>query len=82
LSSVRIRRLSEAAAERLAIEIRQRLESLPGPNLVPCWTTRKTSQALSRELGRHDSFIRAMEVLADGKLATVSPQAVRFSPTS
>ena len=65
-----------AAAEGLAIEIRQRLQSLPGPNLVPCWTTRKTSQALSRELGRHDSFIRAMEVLADGKLAVADDHRV------
>jgi WD40 repeat protein len=65
-----------AAAERLASEIRQRLQSLPGPNLVPCWTTRKTSQALSRELGRHDSFIRAMEVLADGKLAVADDHRV------
>ncbi|MFY9928119.1 MAG: hypothetical protein WAK82_08965 [Streptosporangiaceae bacterium] len=65
-----------AAAERLAVEIRQRLQSLPGPNLVPCWTTRKTSQALSRELGRHDSFIRAMEVLTDGRLAVVDDHRV------
>jgi WD40 repeat protein len=64
------------AAERLAIDIRGRLQSLPGPNLVPCWTTRKTSQALSGELGRHDSFIRAMEVLADGKLAVADDDHV------
>jgi WD40 repeat protein len=65
-----------AAAERLAVEIRQHLQSLPGPNLVPCWTTRETSQALSGELGRHDSFIRAMEVLADGKLAVADDHRV------
>ncbi len=64
------------AAERLAIDIRGRLQSLPGPNLVPCWTTRKASQALSGELGRHDSFIRAVEVLADGRVAVADDDHV------
>jgi len=64
------------AAKRLASDIRGRLQSLPGPNLVPCWTTRKTSQALSGELGRHDSFIRAMELLADGRLVVADDDHV------
>lgn len=57
------------AADRLAAEILSRLQLLPGPALTPRWTTRQTSKALSGQLGRHDSFIRAMELLADRRVA-------------
>jgi WD40 repeat protein len=56
------------AADRLADGLRLRLQALSGPNLVPVWTTRKTSRALSVELGRHDDFIRDMALMADGRL--------------
>ena len=44
--------------------------SQPGPGLVPLWTTRRASRALSVELGRHDGPVRAVAVLPDGRVVT------------
>ena len=54
----------------LAEKIRSRLQSRPGPGLIPRWTTRRASRALSSELGRHDGGVYAVAVLADGKVVT------------
>ena len=61
---------AELAEDDLADDIRSRLQSRPGPGLVPRWTTRRASRALSGELGRHDGAVRAVAVLADGRVVT------------
>ena len=61
---------AELAEDDLAEEIRSRLQSRPGPGLVPRWTTRRASRALSGELGRHDGTVVAVAVLADGRVVT------------
>ena len=61
---------AELAEDDLAEDIRGRLQSRSGPCLVPRWTTRRASRALSGELGRHDGPVRAVAVLADGRVVT------------
>ena len=61
---------AELGADDLAEEIRSRLLSLPGPCLVPRWTTRRISRAMSGELGRHSGPVRAVAVLANGRVVT------------
>ena len=61
---------AELAEDDLAEDIRSRLQSRPGPGLVPRWTTRRASRALSGELGRHDGRVAAVAVLADGRVVT------------
>ena len=61
---------AELAEDDLAEDIRSRLPSRPGPRLVPRWTTRRVGRALSGELGRHDGRVRAVAVLADGRVVT------------
>jgi hypothetical protein len=58
------------AEDDLAEDIRSRLQSRSGPRLVPVWTTHQASRALSGELGRHDDWVRAVAVLADGRVVT------------
>jgi len=58
------------AEDSLADDIRGRLQSLPGPGLVPQWTTRRASRALSSELGRHYGPVNAVAVLPDGRVVT------------
>jgi hypothetical protein len=62
--------VAEFTEDDLADNIRSRLQSRPGPGLVPRWTTRRASRALSGELGRHDGAVRAVAVLADGRVVT------------
>jgi WD40 repeat protein len=61
---------AELAADDLAEEIRNRLQSRPGLRLVPQRTTRQASRALSGELGRHDDQLWAVAVLPDGRVVT------------
>ena len=61
---------AELAEDDLAEKIRSRMQSRPGRCPVPRWTTRRASRALSAELGRHDSWVNAVTVLADGRVVT------------
>ena len=61
---------AELGEDRLASDLRARLRSQPGPGLVPLWTTRRASRALSVELGRHDGGVGAVAVLPDGRVVT------------
>jgi hypothetical protein len=58
------------AEDDLAEDIRGRLQSRPGRRLVPVWTTRRASRALTGELGRHHGPVQAVAVLADGRVVT------------
>jgi WD40 repeat protein len=62
--------LAEFGENSLADDARARLRALDGPRLVPLWTTRRASRALAAEVGRHDSYIRAVAVLPDGRVAS------------
>ena len=57
---------AELVEDELAEDLRRDLHSRPSQSLVPMWTTRRTSRALSLELGGHDGTVRAVAVLADG----------------
>jgi hypothetical protein len=61
---------AELAEDDLAYEIHGRLQSRPGSCLLPRWTTRRVSPALSGELGRHDGPVRAVAVLPGGRVVT------------
>ena len=61
---------AELGEDDLAEEIRSRLRSRPGSGLVPRWTTRRASRALSSELGRDVGVVNAVAVLADGRVVT------------
>lgn len=61
---------AELADDDLAEDIRSRLHVRPGPCLVPRWTTRQASWALSAELGRRDGWVWALAVLGDGRVVT------------
>ena len=63
---------AELGQARVADEARHYLQfrSGSGPCLLPQWTTRHASRALSAELGRHDAGVTALAVLADGRLVT------------
>jgi hypothetical protein len=61
---------AELGEDRLANDLRARLRSQPDPVLVPIWTTRRTSHALSTELGRHDGPVTAVAGLPDGRLVS------------
>ncbi len=61
---------AELTNDDLADAIRNRLESRSGPGLVPRWTTRRASPALSGELGRHYRSVQAAAVLADRWIVT------------
>ena len=61
---------AELAQDDLAEAIRSRLMSQAGPRLVPMWTTRRASRALSGELGRHHHPVAAVAVLADGRVVS------------
>jgi len=60
----------ELSEDYLADEIRGRLQSKPGRRLVPHWTTRRTSLAVSVDLGQSDSWVWALSVLPDARLVT------------
>ena len=58
-------------AEGLASDLRARLRSQPDPGLIPVWTTRRTSRALSAQLGRHDDGpVYAVAGLPDGRVVS------------
>jgi hypothetical protein len=61
---------AELGEDRLASDLRGRLRSQPGSGLIPIWTTRRTSRALSAELGRHDDLVLAVAVLLDGRVVS------------
>ena len=61
---------AELGEDRLAGDLRARLRSQPGSGLVPLWTTRRVSRALSVELGRHDGPVAAVAVLPDGRVVS------------
>jgi hypothetical protein len=61
---------TELGEDRLASDLRARLRSQPDPGLIPIWTTRRTSRALSVELGRHNSWVEAVAVLPDGRVVS------------
>ena len=61
---------AELAEDSLANDLRARLLSQPGVGLVPRWTTRRASRALSGELGRHDGGVLAVAVLPDGRVVS------------
>jgi WD40 repeat protein len=61
---------AELAEDDLAEQFRSRLQSRPGPGLVPRWTTRRASRALSGELGRHHGPVWAVAVLPGGRVVT------------
>ena len=61
---------AELGEDRLASDLRARLRSQPDPGLIPIWTTRRTSRALSAELGRHDGPVTAVAVLPDGRVVS------------
>jgi hypothetical protein len=61
---------AELGEDRLASDFRARLRSQPDSGLILTWTTRRTSRALSAELGRHDGGVDAVAVLADGRVVS------------
>jgi Trypsin-like peptidase domain/WD domain, G-beta repeat len=61
---------AELGEDRLASDLRVRLWSLPDSGLVPIWTTRRISRALSAELGRHDGSVTAVAALPDGRVVS------------
>src|SRR6266851_2926162 len=61
---------AELAEHDLAADIRGRLQPVAGPCLVPRWTTRLASPALTGELGRHEARVLSVAVLADGRMVS------------
>jgi hypothetical protein len=61
---------AELGENRLASDLRTRLRSRPDPGLIPIWTTRRTSRALSAELGGHDGAVAAVAGLSDGRVVS------------
>jgi WD40 repeat protein len=63
---------AELSEEELADDIRRSLQSLSSVCLVPEWTTRRASRALSSELGRHrgKGWVQTVAVLADEKVVS------------
>jgi WD40 repeat protein len=61
---------AELADERLALDTRTRLLALADPGPVPLWSTRRSSQAPSAELGSHDGPVWAVAVLPGGRVVT------------
>jgi len=59
---------AELGDDDLAEDIRSRLRSRPGPRVVLRWTIRRAGRALSGELGGDDGLVRAVAVLADGRV--------------
>jgi hypothetical protein len=61
---------AELREDDLASDLRARLRSQPNSGLIPMWTTRRASHAMSGELGRHDDSVRAVAVLPDGRVVS------------
>jgi WD40 repeat protein len=60
---------AELSEDALAEQFRTRLRS-HGSGLVPLWTTRPASRALLQELGRHESSVRSLAALPDGRVVS------------
>ena len=61
---------AELVEDDLAGNLGSRLHSRPSPCLAPMWTTRRSSRALSLELGGHDGWVVAVAVLPDGRVVS------------
>jgi WD40 repeat protein len=61
---------SELADDRLADQLRERLQSQPGPDLVPLWTTRRVTRAFLGELGRHAGLVMVVAGLGEGRVVS------------
>ena len=61
--------VGEFGAVDLAAELRNRLLALPRPALVPEWTTRRVTTAVTAELPVTDSWVTALAALPDGQVA-------------
>ena len=61
---------AELGEDRLADDVRARLQALPGPASCRIWTTRRASRALSVELGRPDGGVEAVAGLPDGRVVS------------
>ena len=61
---------TELGEDHLAGDLRARLRSMPGLGLVPLWTTRRVSRALSVELGGYPGAALAVAVLPDGRVVS------------
>ena len=61
---------AEFGEDRLADDARARLQTLPSPCLVPLWTTRRASRALSVEFGVQVGQVAALAVLPDGRVVS------------
>jgi WD40 repeat protein len=72
--------LLELGEHALAQTLRSQLRALPEPGPIPLWTTRRTSSALSLELGRADGSVNAIAVLPDGRVVTGSGDSFGLRP--
>jgi WD40 repeat protein len=61
---------AELREDDLASDLRARLRSQPNSGLIPMWTTRRASHAMSAELGRHDDLVLAVAGLPDGRVVS------------
>ncbi len=61
---------AELADKQLVADIGARLRVLGDLSLIPQWTTRRASRALSLELGSHGGRVRAIAVLPDGRVVS------------
>ena len=61
---------AELADKQLVADTGTRLRVLGDLSLIPQWTTRRASRALSLELGSHGGRVRAVAVLPDGRVVS------------
>jgi WD40 repeat protein len=60
----------ELGEDGLAAALRQRLQTLPDPGLVPLWTSRRISRGLIAEFGPHRENVQAMAATPDGRVVS------------
>jgi hypothetical protein len=72
----------ELSEKHLADDLRGRLQSRPGPCLVPVWTTRRASRGLSAELLLTDGGVAAVAVLPGGQVVTGGEDVRVWDPAS
>jgi hypothetical protein len=63
---------AELGEDDLAAGARARLQAMPGPVLIPAWTTRRSSRALVVELGRDVGDVMAVASLREGRVISGS----------
>ena len=61
---------AELREARLADLLRAQLQAQADPGLVPLWTTRRSSRAYVREVGRDEGSVWALTALADGRVVS------------